>query len=215
MTHPCVDLDTGYDDMLNKEGCCCGCFGVIGVLIAAVVMCGIGFLMVRQNQPQPPAQSYAPNQLEANQFEVAIQQAQNSASQFGTFSVSVSEAQASSWLNLQAETVTNGEIPLDNMQVRFRNGSATLYGESQAFDLTTIAMEFGVGLSVGSDGSLQVNITESNIGGVSAPSGVRDEISKQMQAAIDTELRRINGSYRLNSISANGGFLTVSGRVVR
>jgi hypothetical protein len=203
-----------------KEGCCgCNsvgcCIGAVVLVAAIALLCSAGFFIAQGNQPHPPAQSYTPNQLEANQFEVAIQQASNSASQFGRFSMSVSEQQASSWLNLQAQSVTGGDVPLDNMQVRFRNGTATLYGETRAVDLTTIAMEFGVALSVSPEGTLVVNVTESNVGGVGVPGSVRSEISQQMQEAIDTELRRINGSYRLNSISTTGGLLTVSGQVVR
>lgn len=202
----------------GRRGCCgCsfGCCGGAFMLVATiVVLCGAMFVIAQRNMPQPPAPAFTPDAVAANQFESAIQQAQDSASRQGSFSITVNEDQASSWLNLQAQSVADGEIPLENMQVRFQNGISTLYGEVNAFDVTNVSMEFSVALMVAPDGSLEVEVTESNIFGVSVPGSVREDVSEQMQEAIDNELRRVNQRYQLNAITANNGTLTVTGRVI-
>jgi hypothetical protein len=200
--------------MINKEGCCgCGC-GVGVLLVTIVVLCGALFLIAQGNMPQAPSAAFTPNPFEANQFDAAIQQAQSSAIRSGNFSVADNEAQASSWLNLRAESVAYSDIPLDNMQIRFRDGSVVLYGEVKSIDFTTVSAEIGIALAVAADGSLQVTIVDSNFGGIGVPGGIQDDISQQIQEGIDRELRRVDQAYQLTSIGIGNGTLTISGRVV-
>lgn len=200
--------------MISREGCCGCCSGIVILAVTIVVLCGVLFVIMQANMPQAPSAAYTPDAFAANQFDAAIQQAQFSANQSGVFSVSVNEGQASSWLNLKANEVAYDQIPLENMQVRFRDGMVVLYGEVEGVDFTTISAEIDIALAVATDGSLQVNITQSNFAGIGVPGGIRDDVSGQVQDAIDRELRRVDQRYQLTSIGISNGTLTISGRVV-
>ncbi|MCL4875489.1 MAG: hypothetical protein KJ064_02470 [Anaerolineae bacterium] len=211
----------GYVDRRSSrrknDGCCgCGCFSgcfgcllVIG-LIAAGLMLAVYWWST--SAPKPLRPNYTPSVNEANSFENKIQQASSGAARTGVFNLLVTEGEASSWLNLRAEAVTNSTLPLDNLQVMFRNNRAQLYGELDA-GFTQVGMLIGFELTIDQRGQLQVNIDSIDAGGVSVPDAVRDEINTQIRSVVEEEIRKLGNTpdYTIRSLRVSDGQLSIQG----
>ncbi|MFP4323063.1 MAG: hypothetical protein ACLFTK_11475 [Anaerolineales bacterium] len=200
-----------------RRGAACGCLsgGLAGAVLSlafTLVFCGMLYVYVTANAPTPPIADFTPQPAQAESFELTIRQAENTARQGGTFNVQVTEAEASSWLNLNAEEETGADIPLDNMQASFRGGRGTLYGELNAFGLAGLPTQVDVSHIILPDGRVDVNVDAVRVSGLAVPASVRQQIATELQRAIDTELNRISGSYRVEQIIVNEGVLIVQGR---
>lgn len=194
---------------------CCGCFGSCAfAVVALVVVCALGagglLYYLSNNSPQPLIANFTPNAASASQFETAIAQAATTVKQGGQFQLQFSETQVSSWMNLEMERNTQGESALKNLQVQFRNDQITLYGEWDT-DLGKVGMLLDAGYRVNEAGQIEIAINEIDFGGIGLPQSVKDGLSDSIQQAIDEELRKINPAYRVFSIKANDGVLSISG----
>ncbi len=201
----------------GNNGCCCGClfssclglFGLFGGILTVIVL---ALLWWDSNEPKPPTPNFTPSAAEAQSFENKIEQASNNAVASGNFNVNVTEGEASSWLNLRAPSITNSSLPLENMQVIFRNGNAAVYGEMDT-DVARVGTLIDFDLNVTPDGKLDVSISNIDAGGVSVPSGVRDELNAQIKSIIDTELRKVGNTpdYTITTLQITDGSLLIQG----
>lgn len=201
----------------DNKGCCgCGCFGgCVGLLVAlggvaAVLILGVYWWAT--STPKPPRPNYTPNAVEAQNFENKIQTASSSASRSGVFNVTVTEGEASSWLTLRAPAVVNSSLPLENMQVIFRNERAQVYGELDT-GIGMAGVLIGFDLRVNNDGKLQVEIDSIDAGGISVPGAVRDELNNQIQSIIEGEIRDLGSTadYTITSLRVSDGQLAIRG----
>jgi hypothetical protein len=131
----------------------------------------------------------------------------------GQFSIAVTEAEASSWLNLNAAAIKNADIPLENLQTRFRNNQTSLYAEVDTAGITSIGMEVGLVFGIAPDGQISVKAEEMNFGGIGLPGSLKEEFAAQIQRAIDEQLESVSSTYRVTAIRSQDGVLTIQGVV--
>jgi len=195
-------------------GCVAGCLGgLVFSLLSLLGLCGGLYFYMMQNAPQAPNPNFTPNPVAASQFENTISQAASAAAQTRRFDVQISEDQASSWLNLNAPLVADAQIPVSNLQVRFQNGQTSVYGEVDALGLGNVGTEIGLSYQVTPAGQVVVTVADVAFGGLGVPGGFKEQLSSQIQSAIDQQLREISGSYYVESISSINGQLIVRGRI--
>lgn len=213
----------GRDRRNNNRGCCScfgGCFFTLFALVAVVVLsCGGLYLFLSSNEPQPLFENFTPSASLANNLESKISTASTNAARNRSFTLILTDAEVSSWLNLNAPEISEEGFPMRNFQVTFRDGKARMYGDLDAFGVTEIGTEVVAVLS-NPNGQLEVQIESAEMAGIALPSSVTDTISEQIKKTIDQELISISGTYRITAISmsntcnlTSGSCLTISATV--
>lgn len=193
-------------------GCLTACLGVLlvfGGIVGAIVL---ALLWWDANEPKPPTPNFTPSAAEAQTFENKIEQASSNAVSSGVFNLNVTASEVSSWLNLRAPSIANSSLPLQNMQVVFRNGDASVYGEMQT-DVATVGTMIDFDLTVTPEGKLDVNIAHIDAGGVSVPDSVRRELNTQIRSVIESELQKVGNTpdYQITTLQITDGNLTIQG----
>ncbi|NJL92728.1 MAG: hypothetical protein HC915_02830 [Anaerolineae bacterium] len=202
------------------RGGCCGCLtsclvGSVGFLFLTALLCAGLSLWVTVNQPEAPSASFVPSQSLANNFESKIRNAARSTDRTGTFQLSVTEAEVASWLNLNVPAVNDAGLPLEDLQVRFADGLATVYAGWDVAGATTLASEFSLAFLVTPAGQLEIDLRRADVGGVVLPEGWLADLEAEMQRILEQELAKITPNYRVQRVEVAGGRLTISGTVGR
>jgi hypothetical protein len=202
-------------------GCLTGCLSGLMLLgLALACMVGGFYLYIRENAPDAPIANFTPQPQQAQEFEQVIEQAaaevreaqQSAPGQPASFEVSFTEAQASSWLNLEAPLILDAALPVQNIQARFRDNRTAVYMEVDTGAMVA-GTEVDVTYTIGSDGRAQVQVGEINFGGIGLGSQLRNELNQEIQNAINNELDKVSSTYRISEIRSQDGVLIIRGSV--
>lgn len=203
----------------NNRGCFgLGCIGgcLLGLLLGALalfVACGALVMFARQQSPTPPlGEDFSPDPQQAVAVEQRIDTARQQARDTNAFNLSMTEREASSWLNLNVPQVQNNELGIENVQVLFRNGEIQVYGERpDPLGITMLGGTVGVNVNVRPDGKLDVSLGEASFGGIDLPQDVRDSISQTIQDTLNQELNNVDANYFVNTLRIQDGQLVIDG----
>jgi|GEM_PF-6110938 len=198
---------------LNCCGCAWGCItsSMFMLLVTLCVAVGLAVYLFR-NTPTPPQAAFTPNPTQAAQFESVITEAQNNSNQ-GVVELNITEAQASSWLNIEAQSYINTDIPLENIQVSFRDDLIGVYGEVSALGITSIGASLTVEYRLSPEGSVQILVSDVNVSGIGASDAIKNDLNSRVQQLVDDQLNRVSGRYRVESISSQDGVLIIRGSI--
>lgn len=197
----------------QDEGGCClfNCFGCLIFIVVLVAVCGVGYALIIDNAPEFPIADYQPNQAQSQTVENKIDEARQQAEQSGRFVFNITEAEASSWLNLDAVENAGVNTPFDAVMVRFNDGNASVFGLIDAFGVTDVVAEAVFELGITEDGQVMVELGNVNFSGIGMPGVIKNELNEQIQGLMDERIRNItdNAPYRLDRLQLEEGFLTV------
>jgi hypothetical protein len=180
------------------------------MLVLLVGLCGGTVFFLSAAAPEAPIPNFTPDAAAASRFESKIAGASAGG---GRFAIAITEAEASSWGNLNAESIQQADLPFENIQVRFRDNASTVYAEVDAFGLSNIGMEVGLSYTITVEGQVEVQVSSVNFGGVGMPESLKNDMSEQIQTIIDQQLQAISGNYRVTSLSSSNGVLSIQGQV--
>jgi hypothetical protein len=168
--------------------------------------------------PKPPNPSLTPSPGEADAFEQVFRQAVDQATQTGTFNITVTQSQLSSWLALRAGSYVQQqgyEWPLKDVQASLDNGTITLYGVVIRKNVPETPAQVIFTPSIDGNGQLTVTVQSGQFGVVGVPNDLLSELNQAIQKALTSQLGQIQGRYRLTMLNIAGGNLTVGGQIVR
>jgi hypothetical protein len=191
---------------------CFTCFSGCFLLLACVGVALLGsFFYIQSNQPAPLLPDFTPDPAQAVAVEARIENLQADVQRGGEFSFSVTESEASSWLNQEAQTSTQSDFVVENLQVTFRNGTASLYAETNILGLGRVAGVAQLQITVTPQGRLSVVVGALDFGGLAVPAETRAELAADLQADIDRELSQAGSDYRITRLIISDGLLTING----
>jgi uncharacterized protein YpmS len=185
-------------------------------LLVALLACNLNVNV--PSAPKPPNPSLTPAPSEADAFEQAFRQAVQQASQSGTFNVTVTQSQLSSWLALRAGAYVQQrgyEWPLKDVQASLDNGTITLYGVIIRQNVPETPAQIIFTPAIDGNGQLTVSVQSGQFGVVGVPNDLLSQLNQAIQKALTSQLTQIQGRYKLTTLSIAGGNLTVGGQIIR
>jgi len=190
-----------------------GCLtGAVIVCVSSVVILGSVYLYVRNRIPEAPIQNFTPDAVAAQQFENKLDEAQQIVRQTQQFDLSFTEAEVSSWLNLNAPDVIQTDLALKNIQARFQDGQTSLYGEIDT-GFGMVPAEVEITYTITPSGQVEVGIGDVNASGFGLPESLRAQITAEVQRVINSQLSTISSAYTVTSITSFNGVLDIQGRI--
>jgi hypothetical protein len=183
-------------------------------LLMGVLACTI----TPPSPPKPPLSGFSPSLQEATAFEQSFQSALQNAAQSGTFTVTVTQNQLSSWLALRGPEYAKAQgydVPVKDVQAALDGGRITLYGVINQPNVPDTPAQIVFTPSIDADGQLAVKVESSQVGVVGVPASVTDNLTKTIRDSLESQLGQVKGRYRLTRLTLSGGSLTVSGQIVR
>jgi len=200
------------------EGCggCC-----LSIVLIPLLCCGLAvgaLIYIDQNAPAPPvARHFMPDPGEAQAFENEITRATNQAQSARWFYITVYEDQLSSWMALEGKSFAedNGHaFPFQDVQVGLDGGQITFYGKLSRYGVNvpiTVAIEPQIDV----DGALTLDIDAANVGGLSVPNFVLNNVTAQLDDALMRPFRELSGTavFYGDTLSIQGGRLMLQGAV--
>jgi len=169
------------------EGCggCC-----LSIVLIPLLCCGLAvgaLIYIDQNAPAPPVtRNFTPNASDAQAFENEITRATNQATSARWFYITVYERQLSSWMALEGKAFAdeNGHaFPFEDVQVGLDDGQITFYGKLSRYGVDvpiTVAIE----PQIDADGNITLDIDAANVGGLSVPNFVLNNVAAQLDDAL-------------------------------
>lgn len=200
------------------EGCggCCLALVLIPVL-CCVAVGGVVYVTNTQAPDPPVSDSFQPSQTQANEFQVALDNAVNTARNQGWFWLQFNEQQISSWMALEGEQFADDHghvFPFTDMQVGLDDGEITFYG---ALDPGVMALPVEVVIEpqISATGDIEFDIVSVEVSGVRAPDFVTQVVSAQFEDLLVGPLRDLPGDviFYQQSLSIDNGNFEVQGAV--
>jgi hypothetical protein len=180
---------------------------ILSVMVAACNM---------PNYPQPPNPSFTPSDAEANSFEQAFQAGVDQVQQSGTFNITVTQQQLSSWIALRAPAYAqqNGyQWPMKDAQVSLTGGKIVIYGIIVQPNVPETAGQITVNPSIDANGQLAVTVESGQFGIAGLPSDVLNNLNTTIRNTIAGQLAQISNKYRLTLLNISEGSLQLAGQV--
>ncbi|MCZ7545499.1 MAG: DUF1565 domain-containing protein [Anaerolineae bacterium] len=179
-------------------------------LVAAALACSLPV-----GGPSRPGAEIPVSEAAADRAEHAVRTALEAAAQTRSFTITLSQAEVTSWVVLRAGeyALQVGEkVPLDNLQIYLDDGVIRLYGD---YDDRGVAAQALVTVrpSVTPAGLVDAQITAAQVG----PVTLGDADLQSLNAAVQDALRALNdrlaGSYRVIGLLIDDGSAVLSGAV--
>ncbi len=174
------------------------------VLFLSVLACTINL-----GGPKYPTQSVPVSTESVGNLQDALGTAEADAAVTGTLTVSITEAQLTSYLASRLQTQSS--VVISNPQIYLQDGQIQLYGTVQQgnFQVTASAI-----LSAGVDdqGQVKITLTSADFGPIPVPQNVRDAITSSIQEAFTGAVGPVATGIRLESITVANGTMTIVGR---
>lgn len=202
--------------MFESCGGCCLLLILIP-LVCCIAIGGVAYYVYNYAPEEPVSASFSPSQQEANQFQMMLDTAVNTAKTSRWFYLGFSEQEISSWMALEGQDFADEQghaFPFSNMQVGLDDGEMTFYGELDT-GVITFPLEVVITPSVTYDGQLKLDITGVDVGGIKAPEFVTTTISDQFEELLISPLDEIPGNlvFYKGSLSVDNGRFEVQGVV--
>ncbi len=167
--------------------------------------------------PQAPIPALTPSAGDAAAFEQAFRQAADQARQGGTFQISVTQGQLSSWIALRGPEIARSQgiqWPLRDAQVGLNDGKIALYGILVQQGVPETAVQVVLRPSINAAGGLSIAVESGQFGIASVPADVLNNLNTTLQNALNNQLAQIQAHYRLTGLSIANGALTLTGQIV-
>jgi hypothetical protein len=195
-------------------------FGRMGVLFVALVSV-VSLACNAPVYPQDPLPNYTANQADADSLESALAEAANTAAQTNQFTVTVTEAQLTSWLTLYAPTYAaqqGFQFPVRNPKVTLQNGQIRLFGLVSQPNVPETAAQLIVVPSVDANGQLSVSIQGGQFGVAGIPQDMLNNLNTQIRDTLLSVVSQVTAqtgaSYRITGLNIANGAMTLSGQIV-
>ena len=210
----------------NFLGCC------LGFMLLLVCIIGIpGFILgyATSGGPEPFDENFESQQTEADAYTAAFSNAVQQ-SRGDSFTLSFTEDQFASWLNLEFKEQVADELGLKQyadefeFQVKFGDGEAQIFAglniwESMGLHINNLAtLEIApTPADASSTQKLDITVTDFKIGRADATEGVEADLTDAVNNAIIELLKPIQErdgvDYRITSVSITGGRISFNGEV--
>jgi hypothetical protein len=146
-----------------------------------------------------------------------IKRAVEAGAQTGIITINLTEPQITSYLaeRLQSDPSLqqSDKKPLiTDPQVYLRDGQMQIYGKTQQ-GLFTANIGIIVQVGVDAEGKPAIEITSADFGPFPAPKGLKDALTAMIKEAYTGSLGPVATGFRIESISINGGLMTITGRI--
>lgn len=200
------------------ESCGGCCLALVLIPLVCCVAAGGVALYVYNNSPDAPVSgSFEPSRTQANEFQVALDNAVNMARTQNWFWMQFNEQQLSSWMALEGEAFADehGHVfPFSAMQVGLDDGLITFYGELDP-GVLTVPVQVDIEPRITATGDAEFEIAAVDVGGVRAPDFVTQVVSAQFEDLLIGPLQDLPGDviFYQQSLRVDDGVFEVQGRV--
>ena len=186
-------------------------FAALTALLAAALACSLPLGGPGRPGPEIPVSEEAAQRAE-RKVEAALEQA----TQTRTFSLTVTQEEITSWVNLRATQYaqqTGEKIPLNDLQIYLSDNVVRLYG---GYDDGGVSASALVTLtpSVTPSGQIAVQIASAQVGPVALSADQLQSINQAIQSNLDALMTRLEGRYQIVSLLISEGALTASVQVL-
>jgi len=179
------------------------------ILVLAAMACNLPFLAKQEAAP-----TEIPVSLEqAKQLEQQLQQSLKQAAQSGVLSFEVTEEQLTSALNITLQQDKTSTLPLDDIQVRLRDGKAKLTASTQQGPFK-VPVEITAAIRADAC-QIHFDIESATAGPVAIPANQLDPLINQAEQALTKYISdTVGGNVCFSSITIQDGKLSVNGQRV-
>lgn len=209
----------------NRDGCClipnfgsCCCLSIIVALL--IIPIGAYFYLFTGG-PEPLYEGFDASEQRANEYESAFDLAVRQA-QFGRFTVSVTDDQFASWLNLRFRDEFAEDGSLESLSGRMKFQALFEDNEAQVFIRTDVISDLTFDTLVvldirpptsqtPDDQAVEIDIKDFQFGRFGSSESLENDLAKAINNALTELLAPLNGGYRIDSVSMAGGFLRIGG----
>lgn len=196
---------------------------LFGGLLCLVTFSLIAYFYISQGNPSPLNEDFTPDSEQAKEFEEAYDVAVASGK---SFTITVTDEQLASWLDLRYERATSEEIEnielLDDLPVKFtklKNIQVAFEEDQQLAMYAQVTVPIGeplglllrAKLEIDNDGQLEVKVNRAQVGGISVDDNVRRQLAEPIKDALTQRLTPDDRKYRLNNIDIRESKLTIKG----
>ncbi len=195
----------------------CGILALVAVL-GCIVVAGVVYVMSSANVPQPPIPNLSVSTQSAATFEEVFIRAVQQAAKDGKFNATVTQEQFSSWLAIKAPQYAQQqgqEWPFKNSQAAFKDNNVVLYSVLAQKGAPESAVQLILKPSIDSNGEFQVKVESGQLGAFGIPGAILTRVSEIIQQAVDGQMNRIKGQYKLFTLVVNNGTVSVTGQLLR
>lgn len=223
----------------KKRGGCClpnflgCCLGIVLLLVCILGIPGLAISYATSGGPEPLDESFEPSAEEATRYEDAFSRAIQQARDTGagnSFSVSFTENQFASWLNLEFKEELAKELGLEQLadelefQAEFEDGVVKIFAGLVIWDSVGLDINSLATLTIAptpadapATQKLDVTITDFQIARAEATDGLKDDMTVAIDDAMVDLLKPIQDrqgfDYRITAVSIDNGLITFSGEV--
>jgi hypothetical protein len=200
----------------------------LGIILSVFLLCLIAILLVSffyisQGNPSPLDENFTPDSDQAKEFEEAYDVAVASGK---SFTITVTDEQLASWLDLRYERATSEEIEnielLDDLPVKFtklKNIQVAFEDDQQLAMYAQVSVPIGeplglllrAKLEIDDNGQLEVKVNRAQVGGISVDDNVRKQLAEPIKDALTQRLTPDDREYQLNNIVIRESKLTIKG----
>lgn len=210
----------------DRDGCClipsfgsCCCLSIV----VALLLIPIGaYFYLFNGGPEPLYEDFDASEQQANEYESAFAIAVRNAQLNDRFTVTITDDQFASWLNLRFREQFARESSLEslagrmNFQVLFDNNEAQVFIRTDVIsDLTfdtLVVLDIRPPTSqTPEDQAVEVDIKEIQFGRFGSSETLENDLKKAINDALTNLLAPLNGRYRIDSVSMANGFLRIGG----
>lgn len=175
----------------------------VSVFIAASLACNLPGLDSGNQPGSLPVSTQAAGQLEDN-----LGQAADALLDGKPFSLSITEVQATSIVNLKLQSMQ--ENRLQNLQIYLRDGQIQIVGDATT-DGITLPVKFAAEVYA-SQGSIAYNILDAQVGPFALPDSILDQLEAQLDQLILGQLNPSSSAVFIEEILIANGVITINGR---
>ena len=179
------------------------------MLILASLACNLPFLAQQKAHP-----TEIPVSIEqAKNLEQQLKQAVEQAAQSGVISLEVTEEQLTSAMNIYLQQAQSSGLPLNDIQVRLRDGKVKLTASTQQGPLK-VPVEISAAIRADAC-KIRFDIESATAGPIAIPTEQLGTLTKQAEQALNEKIADIvGGNVCISSVTIQDGKLSVSGQRV-
>jgi hypothetical protein len=192
-------------------------------IIVALLLIPVGaYFYLFNGGPEPLYEDFSASEQQANEYESAFAVAVRNAASSGRFTVSVTDDEFASWLNLRFREEFAEQTSLEslsgrmNFQALFDNNEAQVFIRMDVIsDLTfdtLVVLDIRPPTSQTPEGqAVEVDIKDIQFGRFGSSETLRNDLKQAINDALTDQLAPLNGRYRIDSVSMTNGFLSIGG----
>ncbi len=169
----------------------------------------------------PPTNTPAPiNQptLDPSAFEQTFIQGVQAATTDGKFTVTVTQEQFTAWLLVRAPEYAvsqQQEWPFKESRATFKGGQVLLYSILKQKGVPESPVQLTLTPMVDPNSEFAIKVNSGRMGILPIPDAILGRVTEIIQDAVNGQLNRIKGTYKLSTLTVNEGSLTVTGQLIR